>query len=640
MKKRLFVIFGLMQLGMIKNSAAQEQNLDPVTVSSSLQEIRSSETGRNILIIPGEEISALPVHSLDELLKYVPGIEVQSRGPQGAQSDISIRGGTFQQVLVILDGLRLNDPNTGHFSAYIPITPAQIDRIEILKGASASVYGSDAVGGVINIITKSFNASGQTKKQVVNAQVSAGEYNLVTVNAGGYLQVGRLSVDAGVLSNNSTGVMLRGERGFFYNTTGSAGLNYRLNDYWNISVRSAYDKRDFAAQNFYTTFASDTATEKVTGWWHQLKIGYEKKHSAFSLNAGYKNVEDEYQYNSLSPANQNTSRLFQSVALYKQTLSNRTSFTAGLNYQNRFIHSNDRGDHTIQSAAPFLNLTQQVGANIRIMPSVRMEFIGSNSPELLPQLNLSWHISNLQLRASGGRTLRDADFTERYNNYNKTLVKSGSVGNPWLVPEISWNYEAGFDWFSKSDLKVSSTFFQRFHSRLIDWVTTPYTDMPRQDNLDTAGSFALAKNIAKVNTTGAELDIQYMKNIGTKQRITVNAGCVWLSSSSSETHPSFYISSHAKFLTNFNIRYQFENISISLTGIYKSRNPQGAPAINADVSKDYFVMNGRISYSFMKNKLGVFIQADNIFNRRYSDLLGSPMPGRWLQGGVSFSFAK
>src|ERR1044071_3542229 len=100
----------------------------------------------------------LPVHSLDELLRYLPGIEVQMRGPMGSQADIVLRGGTFQQVLVILDGLRLNDPNTGHFNSYIPIAPAEIDRIEILKGASYAIYGSEAVGGVISIFSKTFAA--------------------------------------------------------------------------------------------------------------------------------------------------------------------------------------------------------------------------------------------------------------------------------------------------------------------------------------------------------------------------------------------------------------------------------------------------------------------------------------------------
>ncbi|MCH5599716.1 TonB-dependent receptor [Niabella ginsengisoli] len=201
---------------------------------------------------------------------------MQSRGPQGSQSDISMRGGTYQQVLVILDGLRVNDPNSGHFSTYIPITPAQIDRIEVLKGASAAIYGSDAVGGVINIITKSANASNQKNKKVINAQVGAGEYNLINTNIGGFLQTDKLSVDAGLLSNHSTGIQQRGIKGYFHNTSASAGVNYKLSDNWNIAARTAYDNRDFAAQNFYTSYVSDTATEQVKSWWHQIKIDYEK----------------------------------------------------------------------------------------------------------------------------------------------------------------------------------------------------------------------------------------------------------------------------------------------------------------------------------------------------------------------------
>ena len=97
--------------------------LDPVSISASLKPINVSKTGRNIVIIKGEEFNKLPIHSIDELLRYLPGIEVQSRGPMGSQSDIVIRGGTFQQVLVVLDGLRLTDPYSGSFTGLFPFAP-------------------------------------------------------------------------------------------------------------------------------------------------------------------------------------------------------------------------------------------------------------------------------------------------------------------------------------------------------------------------------------------------------------------------------------------------------------------------------------------------------------------------------------
>ncbi|MBO9617894.1 MAG: TonB-dependent receptor [Niabella sp.] len=632
---------GIIVLGSVFTKlAAQDTLLDPVTVTSSLIEKRSSETGRNITIIKGETIAKLPVHSLDELLKYIPGVEAQMRGPQGSQADISIRGGTFQQVLVILDGLRMNDPNTGHFTGYIPISPAEIERIEVLKGASSAVYGSDAVGGVINVITKAFSNKKQPERAQVAAQVATGEYGLFNANAGGYYQSDRVTIDAGFISNNSSGVLQRGTRGYFHNTAASAGATIRLNAYWDLSLRTAYDKRDFAAQNFYTTYTSDTASEKVSSWWNQARLHYEKGNTQVSLDAGYKSLEDQYAYNSSAAPNDNKSHLFQAQATLQQRFTEYTQLIAGFNTQNRDIRSNDRGNHTINTAAPFVSLFQKFGEHFMLNPSLRAEFYGALAPEWVPQLTTSYKIKNLQFRASGGKTIRNADFTELYNNYNKALVKSGSIGNPNLVAEKSWTYEAGMDWFYQSKLKVSSSFFQRFHSKLIDWVTTPYGDMPRKDNLQAGSVYALAKNVAEVNTTGWETDVTFTNKFSDDHSLMINSGFVWMYSRSSEANPSFYILSHARFLANAMAAYEAGPVSVSLTAIYKVRNPQQASAIDAVITKDYFLLNGRVSYRVIRNRLSAFVQADNLLNRSYSDLLGAPMPGRWVQGGVSFNWGR
>lgn len=640
MKKKIITAWALLQL--IGNVNAQTDStafsLDPVTVTSSLIEKRSSETGRSISIIKGETFSKLPVHSLDELLRYVPGIEVQARGPQGSQSDISMRGGTFQQVLVILDGIRLNDPNTGHFSAYIPIAPAEIERIEVLKGASSAIYGSDAVGGVINIITKAFNAKQQQQTTQISGQIGVGEYGLVNTNIGGFFKTERLSLGAGVLTNHATGAQQRGTRGFFHNNSVSVGLNYKISDNWNVSYRTAYDYRHFGAQNFYTASALDTATEKITSWWHQARVGFEKGNSSVNLNAGYKKLNDYFVFFPGFAPNDNNTELLQALLTYKQYIGENTSLVSGFNFQNKKIESNDRGDHQLTTAAPFVSAVQKIGQHFNIIPSLRVEFIEGLSAELVPNLTTSYKVKNLQLRASGGKTIRDADFTERYNNYGKASVPAyNRIGNPWLIMEKSWGYEAGFDWFMQHGLKFSSTFFQRFNSDLIDWITTPYADMPRKENLVTDGNYLLAKNLAELNTTGWETDIQIAPRLNGRQSLLMNGGFLWQYSKSSEAQPSFYISSHARFVANFAAQYAIGPFAMSFTGLYKNRQSQNAAPITAYVSKDYFLLNGKASYHFLKNKLGVFVQVDNIFDRKYSDLLGAQMPGRWLQGGVSFN---
>ena len=619
---------------------AQEIELDPITVTATLSQKRSSETGRNITIIKGDNFKNLPVHSLDELLRYVPGVEIQARGPMGSQSDIVLRGGTFQQVLVILDGMRLNDPNTGHFNSYIPIAPTEIDRIEILKGASSAIYGADAVGGVIYVFTKTFTAKQDEDKTTASAGISAGQYGYMNANAGIFYSKKNFSVSGGVITNNADGIQQRGIKGYFHNTTASVSAKYYFNPKWDIAYRYAYDNRDFAAQNFYTVYPFDTANEQVSSHWQQLSLGFHAQKQQLKLDAGFKRVNDNYQFAPASAANANISKLFQTLLQYQNELSVKTTFIAGFNYQQKIIRSNDRGDHDLFLASPSISLSHQLARNLYVHPSLQWVMFRNISSELVPQLDLSYKNKGVQLRGSVGKTIRDADFTERYNNYNKSQVKSGSIGNPDLKAERSVSYEAGADLFVKTYLKLSATFFQRFHQRLIDYSTTPYDEMPRKDNLIPTGIYALAKNIASVNTTGIETDIQYTHHFTEEHRLSGSLGLLWLDSKSSDSIPSFYISSHARFLTNFSLIYQYNDLSLSINGLYKKRKTQTASSINAAITPDYFIMNAKAEYSFLQRSLSVFAELDNVFNRQYSDLLGAVMPGSWFIGGIKFQWTK
>ncbi|MFL5742936.1 MAG: TonB-dependent receptor plug domain-containing protein [Flavisolibacter sp.] len=617
----------------------KESELDPVTVTTSIAPEKASRTGRNVLVIKGEHFASLPVHSVDELLRYLPGIEVQSRGPMGAQSDIVLRGGTFQQVLIILDGIRLNDPNTGHFTAYIPIAPTEIERIEILKGASSAIYGSEAVGGVIQIITKSFASKKMKLPSTAMAQITGGQYGLFNVNAGGFYSNGKTSVGGGLLTNNADGQQQRGIRGYVHAHTGSLSLSQKLGERWDLSVRSAYDSRDFAAQNFYTNFISDTASEKVQTFWNQLALAHHGNKHEVALHLGYKNLVDQYSFSPVYSPNHSTSKLTQALLTDEWKLNEKSTLTSGAQFISKRIISNDRGDHRVDQAAGFAILNQQLGQKFFFSPALRLEWIERSGWELVPQVNLSYRDENLQLRGSAGKTIRDADFTERFNNYQKTFVGNGSIGNPDLEPERSFSYEAGADYFL-NHVKLSGTFFQRLHSMLIDWVNTPYADMPRKDNLSPTGNYALAKNISKVNTLGVETDLQYSKKIEDHQEVWLVLGLTWMQSTSSEATPSFYISSHAHFLANFSFNYRIQRLSIAVNGLYKNREEQKATANIAPVTADYFVLNAKTEFEVWKNKGSIFVEADNLLDTNYTDLLGAQMPGFWLMGGIKISLSK
>ena len=634
MRKTIFSVCIVLSI----NAYAQNSlNLDPITLTTTRSPQKLSETGRSITVVDGSLFKQLPVLSIDELLKYVPGVEVQSRGPMGAQSDIVMRGGTFQQVLVLVDGIKLNDPITGHFSSYIPIAPYEIDRIEVLRGPAAAIYGAEAVGGVINVITKTFSQFKKEKNTTAKIGLAMGEFGLINANAGFNTTGPKMNAAIGILSNNSTGQILRSPtRGYLYNQTLSSSIAFLMKYNWQLSLRTSYDSRDFAAQNFYTTYKSDTATEKVNTWWNQLQLKQQKEKYSQQVDVLYKETFDHYVYNPRSIANENKSRLLMLQYLYTKKLNQKLNLSLGAQIDRRSIISNDRGNHATQHGAAFGNLLFNHN-NWKIGPSLRLDWDENFGTAFLPQLNIAYQINQITLRTNAGKAIRSADFTERYNNYNKAIVSSGSIGNPNLGTENSWSYEAGADVLLSRFFKLSTSAFYRDQNNVIDFVTTPYAAMPRKDNLVAGGTYALAKNIQTVSTKGVEIEIAYKKTVAADKALFINTGITFLQSVSSDPVPSFYIISHAKMLLQSNIVYSCKKISIATNFIYKQRGSQQVTAIDAVISPNYFLWNTKLSYALI-NKLNVFIAVNNITNITYSDLLGSRMPGRWTTAGVNFNW--
>lgn len=628
--RKLFVIPFLFYAFQI-TAQQDSKELENLSVTATITETKQKETGRNIFILKGELFQQLPVHSVDELLRYMPGIEVQQRGPQGSQSDIVIRGGTFQQVLVIIDGLRLNDPLTGHFNSYIPIHPGEIERVEILKGTAAALYGSDAVGGVIHIITKTFSAS-NIKNTTGQAGVATGEKKLFNVNGHFQFTKNNTVLSGGLLSNHATGEPLRGTTGFFDNTTASIGWRQQLKKNWQLNFRTAADYRNFNAQNFYTTFLSDTAREKVNAYWQHAALSKSEEKYTLKIDAGYKTLHDEFWFRPASVPNNNKTRLFTGQTIYTRKLNPQHSITGGVQALRKKIISNDRGNHALWHAAVFMIGKHRLAQHLFLNESLRADWDENYGWELLPQINLAYELFRVTLRASAGKGIRDADFTERYNNYNKALVTGGSIGNPALEAERSFSTEAGADVHFSDVFRASTTFFYRHQNNLIDWTPTPYSEMPRKSNLVPTGNYALAKNIAQVNTSGVELDLVFKKQLNPSVHLYTSTGVVFLKSTSSDANPSFYISSHARRLVNFSTVLSIKTFTLSVNGVYKKRKEQTASGIQATLSPSYYVMNARVAYTFYK-KVQLYFECSNLFNKTYSDLLGSKMPGRWFSGG-------
>ena len=144
----------LLSLMSVTPAAAQDPYRQTVVVTAATRPVDLGSTDRAIAIITREEIAALPVSSVADVLRLLSSVDVRARGTRGVQTDFSLRGASFGQTLVLVDGQRLNDAQSGHHNGDIPVPLESVDRIEVLYGAGSSLFGADALGGTINIITR------------------------------------------------------------------------------------------------------------------------------------------------------------------------------------------------------------------------------------------------------------------------------------------------------------------------------------------------------------------------------------------------------------------------------------------------------------------------------------------------------
>ena len=181
-----------------------EKEIDQVTVTASKVATPLSEATRLVTVISAKEIAQTPARSIQELLTYVAGIDVAQRGAQGVQADISIRGGSHDQTIILLNGINISSSKTGHLSFDFPINLSDIERIEILRGPSALIYGTGAFSGAINIITK------HEADKSLYAKISAGMHRLTGAELRGALALGK--------TQNSLSLSRRSSAGYRSNT--------------------------------------------------------------------------------------------------------------------------------------------------------------------------------------------------------------------------------------------------------------------------------------------------------------------------------------------------------------------------------------------------------------------------------------
>ena len=225
----------------------RELTLDEVSVTGSRAPLTRAQAARMVTVLERADIQAAPVQSVNDLLKYVASVDVRQRGPIGAQTDISIRGGNYEQITILLNGINICDPQTGHNAFDFPVDISEIERIEVLEGPAGRVYGTSSLLGAINIVTRPRPTSS------VSARIEGGSY--------GYLSAGaRANVASGKWNNQLSGSYSRSD-GYQRNSAGGLNSDYSGgkafyqgtydDDIVSVSWHAGLSTKDFGSNTFY-----------------------------------------------------------------------------------------------------------------------------------------------------------------------------------------------------------------------------------------------------------------------------------------------------------------------------------------------------------------------------------------------------
>jgi len=609
--------------------AFRVQMPDSIVVTASRVASIAQQTGRRVSVYTREDIRDLSVNSIDQLLDTVAGLDVQSRGGFGVQSDLRMRGSTFNGVLLLLDGARLNDPYTGHFLMDLPVPISEIARVEVLHGPATALYGPDALGGVVHLITKTALRSGRMTDTGLSAQADGryGKNNLY--DAGGSVRhVGAnttVSVAASAQGSDGQTVSAPESAVFpdlkstvqtdFDRRVATAALTRDLGGP-TLYTRTGVDDREFGAFHFYSNANGDRAREATSTLWVQSRLSSERgADTPWQVQLFGKQHRDRYTYNApVGPERHISRRLRLQGQASHQFGSVRA--TGGASGDLRGLNSTREGVHSDPSVGTFVSLRWDATSRLTVNQSTRVDYDPVYGVEPTPQLYLAYDLGVATLRAGGGRVVRAPNYVERFIN---TLTNKGNVN---LDAETAWSGEVGGDVRLPAGLSLSITGFGRTTQNSIDYFQKADTTAFQAQNLD------------RTTTTGLETEMRWNRDIG-PVGVNLNAGYTLLDATldaDSSAASYKYALTNARHLVQGSASVDAGPVTLGVQGLWKDRLKDSGLATDR-----YGVLHTRLAY---RTRLGgarttVSAEVRNLLDRQYSEIFDAPMPGRTVIVGAS-----
>ena len=634
--KRLFLSLILLSLLLSANAQSDTLWISEIEVTAKRTPDLYSEVSRVVSVITRAEIKNAPVQSLADLLEYSMNVDVRQRGHQGVQADISIRGGSFDQTMILINGIPFNDPQTGHHNADLPFDLETIERIEILEGPASRTFGPNAFSGAINIITI------PAEQNQVKLLLSAGENQFYSTAA---------SLNTGTNSFlNGLTISKKGSGGYIENTDyQTLNLFYlsqlKFNDQ-KITFQAAYQDKSFGANSFYTPAYPNqyeqTKTRFVSANWQ----GSGKARSDFS--AYWKQHNDRFELFRTNPANWYSGHNYHQTEVYglEETINYNSSFgkTAfGGSYRHEQIKSNVLGilmdtPEAVRGETNAFYLKHDDRDNLsvfiehsyysskwNISGGILVNYNSAFDWNWIPGVDLSYQLTgNLKLFSSVNKSFRLPTFTDLY------YVGPTNIGNADLKPEEAVAYETGLKHIDQ-EIAAELVVFKRDGKNIIDWVRVA-------DSLKWE-----SKNITELSTTGIECSILLNSTFFNKRNLPIQQLRLSYAYTNVNKQSGNYFSKYAldylKHKFTFKLSHQVvKNLNMNWQTTYQDRAGSYFNFNNQEeTSYDPFVLfDTRINLE-IKN-WDVYLEVANIFNADYFDIGNVVMPGRWIRFGLSSNF--
>jgi len=551
---------------------------------------------RSVQLMGREEIDALPVRTVSGLLDWATSVEVQSRSP--AQSDLGIRGATFEQVVVLVNGVRMSDPQTGHFDLDLAVPLDQVERLEILRGPASALYGADAMGGVVNIVTKEGRAGWQ-------GRVEGGSWGTTRISGGGGLnKEGGLSLQIGGELNRSDGHRAGTD---FEMALLHAALAHPLGS-GRLSGDFGVSRRDFGAEDFYAPFPSFERTRSYTSslrWVSELENGLNME-----FGTSFRRHEDEFTLIRGEPEvyqNRHTSSQVGVDVLARATDWQGVHLALGGEIFRDILRSNSLSDRGETRGAIFGEAVIGGASTGVLSLGLRQDWHQGFGAFLSPAVSGSFPIgSNVRTRAAVGRSFRAPSWTERY--YQDPV----NVGREDLDPEKAWSAEVGMDVVKGSDLRLSMTAYVRRAEDLIDWARE--VDGGTSEPWET-------RNVEEATFKGFEADLTLRGPAQT--RWTLGGMLLSVNSKESAGYASKYALRPLKEQLTLGVGRSFgDDLTLGLH--VKRAKRAGEDAYNR------LDMRG----GFKLRSTWIYLDGTNLLDTEYPDITGARAPGRALILGV------